>query len=531
MRHNTEAVKGGGTMLPTGVHDGGTVGDMIVTALTRHGQRTAFVTADAAYTYDDVSRQVRSASGILEALGLRPGETVAQISRNSPEQWFVMAAAYLRGFRSVTLHAAAGVDDQVFIINDADAQVVVVDPNFSEQVQALRTRCPSVRHWLFHGPRSAPASFWAEDESVAVGPLESRAEAGDIVRIGYTGGTTGQPKGVMLSSRSLLWQALLTSVEKDWPERPVIVISAPISHGAGGNIIPVLARGGTVIMLDRFSVDGVLDAVEEHRASVLHLVPTMLYALLDHPRTRKADLSSLKSIMYGASPASPTRIREAMAVFGPILCQGYGQTEAPSCITVLRQSDHDSDIPNRLSSCGLPYPGIQVRLLDEECQPVETGSMGEICVRGPLVMDGYLNQPELTAAAMQGGWLHTGDIAVQDELGYIYIVDRKKDVIISGGFNVYPNEIENVLATHPGVVEAAVIGVPHPKWGEAVKAIIVSSAAGDRLADELISLCKAKKGSVQAPKSVEFVAAIPRTAVGKPDKAALRKLYGEGQTN
>ena len=169
MRHNTEAVKGGGTMLPTGVHDGGTVGDMIVTALTRHGQRTAFVTADAAYTYDDVSRQVRSASGILEALGLRPGETVAQISRNSPEQWFVMAAAYLRGFRSVTLHAAAGVDDQVFIINDADAQVVVVDPNFSEQVQALRTRCPSVRHWLFHGPRSAPASFWAEDESVAVG--------------------------------------------------------------------------------------------------------------------------------------------------------------------------------------------------------------------------------------------------------------------------------------------------------------------------------------------------------------------------
>jgi fatty-acyl-CoA synthase len=255
----------------------------------------------------------------------------------------------------------------------------------------------------------------------------------------------------------------------------------------------------------------------------------MIYVLLDHPKFDQYDLSSLQTIFYGASAISPTRLAEGIRRMGPIFFQFYGQAECPMTITVLRKEDHDPDNLERLASCGRPVPWLHVALLDDDGNVVPHGEPGEICVRGPLNMKGYLGKPEQTAEAFEHGWLHTGDVARADDEGFLYIVDRKKDMIITGGFNVYPREVEDVISTHPAVSAVAVIGVPDERWGESVKAVVVRRPGESVEAEELISLVKDAKGSVQAPKSVDFIDAIPLSALGKPDKKALRAQYwGDG---
>jgi len=256
----------------------------------------------------------------------------------------------------------------------------------------------------------------------------------------------------------------------------------------------------------------------------------MVYVLLDHPGIAQADLSSLELIIYGASPMSPARLVEAMKRFGPVFMQLYGQSEAPNCITALHKHEHDPENrPERLASCGTPSGSSQVALLDDDGKEVRVGEVGEICVRGPLVMLGYWNKPEETEKAFRHGWLHTGDMARRDTDGFIYIVDRSKDLIITGGFNVFPREVEDVLTRHPAVAAAAVIGVPDEKWGEAVKAVVVLKAGETVAPEALIALVREHKGPVQAPKSVDFVDALPVTGLGKPDKKALRARYWSGQ--
>ena len=267
-----------------------------------------------------------------------------------------------------------------------------------------------------------------------------------------------------------------------------------------------------------------MQAIQEYRINCMLLVPTMIYALLDHPRFGEFDLSSLETVFYGASAISPARLREAIERIGPVFAQFYGQAEAPMCITYLRKADHDVDDLRRLASCGKPTPYIRLQLQDAEGNVVPDGEPGEICVQGPLVMDGY-RDPALTAEAFRGGWLHTGDVAVRDPDGFLRIVDRTKDMIVSGGFNIYPRELEDIIGEHPAVSQVAVIGVPHAKWGEAVTAIVVLKPGESVEADALTAPVAARKGSFQAPKSVIFVDAIPMTPVGKPDKKALRARY------
>jgi fatty-acyl-CoA synthase len=260
------------------------------------------------------------------------------------------------------------------------------------------------------------------------------------------------------------------------------------------------------------------------------LVPTMLYILMDHPKIDEYDLSSLETVYYGASAISPTRLKEAIEKFGPIFFQFFGQSECGMTISVLRKGEHDINNMDRLATCGRAVPWLNVKLLDDDLNEVPDGEPGEICVRGPLVMKGYWKKPEQTAEALAGGWLHTGDIAKKDAEGFLTIVDRKKDMIVSGGFNVFPREIEDVIGTHPAVGQVAVIGVPDDKWGEAVKAVVVLRPEQSVSEAELYELVKSRKGATHAPKSVDFVEAIPLSALGKPDKKALRAQYwGSGR--
>jgi fatty-acyl-CoA synthase len=271
-----------------------------------------------------------------------------------------------------------------------------------------------------------------------------------------------------------------------------------------------------------------MQAIQEYRINCMMLVPTMIYALLDHPRFQEFDLSSLETVFYGASAISPARLREAIQRIGPVFCQFYGQSESPMGLTLLRKADHDVNDMRRLASCGRPIPWVRLELLGADNLPVPDGEPGEICVQGPLVMDGYRDSPELTAEAFRGGWLHTGDVAVRDPGGFLRIVDRTKDMIVTGGFNVYPREIEDIIGEHPAVSQVAVIGVPHPKWGEAVKALVVLRPGSSADGDELSLLVSRRKGSFQAPKVVEFIDAIPQTPLGKPDKKVLRVKFGQG---
>jgi fatty-acyl-CoA synthase len=277
-----------------------------------------------------------------------------------------------------------------------------------------------------------------------------------------------------------------------------------------------------------FSPEGFFNMVERHRITCTMLVPVMLYFLLDSPRSGSADISSMETIFYGASPMNPARLKEGIERWGSIFYQFYGQSEAPMVVANMRRDEHDPAKPQRLSACGRPSPWIHLALLDSTGKEVPRGEPGEICVRGPLVMQGYKDMPAQTAEAFAGGWLHTGDVGKLDEDGFLYIVDRTRDMIVSGGFNVFPREVEDVLTGHPAVSQVVVIGVPDERWGEAVKAVVVLRPGfepGPALIQAMQDRVKVAKGAVQSPKTIDFVDAIPLTPVGKPDKKAVRALY------
>ena len=351
----------------------------------------------------------------------------------------------------------------------------------------------------------------------------------DEAWIVYTGGTTGRSKGVLRTHPSFTAMTGAVLADFEWPAENHSYLSvAPISHVGGTKLLPTLIRGGRVHFHHGFDADRILHDIEHERLSTTLLVPTMVYLLLDHPKLDQADLSSLEMLMYGASPMSPTRLMEGLERIGPKFCQLYGQSECYP-ISVLRKEDHDTARPDLFASCGHPCNSVEVALLDEDNQPVEPGSIGEICARGPQAMNEYWQRPEQNAETTAAGWLHTGDMAQADERGYLYIVDRKKDMIISGGFNIFPREVEDVLTADPAVAMAAVIGVPDEKWGEAVKAVIVPRAGQTVDETALVEAVKAKKGSIHAPKTVEIADSIPLTPIGKPDKKALREQYWSGR--
>lgn len=510
------------------LREGGTLADMLIDALRRFPDRIAFEEeAGATVSYRELGDLIGRGIAVFRRLGLSHGDAVVQLSGNSPGTFALMAAAYVMGLRSTTLNALGGIADHRFIVADARARLVVVDPALGERAADL-ARDATVR-FLAHGEGIAGVGdFWSLADGVAPAPLVVEAAASDVVRVAYTGGTTGRPKGVMLSHRSLVAQAVGTMIACRGLDEQRFLCAAPISHAAGALVVPVLAAGGTVILQQGFEPARFLRGVERHRATLTMLVPTMITALINHPDRHRTDLGSLARILYGAAPMAADRIRAAMSAFGPIMVQSYGQSEAPSTVLLLDRDDHRHSDPTVLGSAGRPYPGVGVVLLDDDDRPVPDGGIGELCVRGALVMDGYQGRPDQTAAALRNGWLHTGDLARRDPHGYYHLVDRKKDVIVTGGFNVYPAEVEAVIASCAGVAAVAVIGVPDDRWGEAVTAIVVPSAGMVPDVAALRAAVREAKGAVAAPKTIELRRALPLTPLGKVDKKALRMPFWSG---
>jgi acyl-CoA synthetase (AMP-forming)/AMP-acid ligase II len=319
-----------------------------------------------------------------------------------------------------------------------------------------------------------------------------------------------------------------------YDDPPVHLVVAPITHAAGLICLALMAYGATNVIMAMPNLDTILAYIEKFRVTTIFLPPTVIYMLLAHPKVRDYDYSSLKCFMYGAAPMSVDKLKEAIEVFGPVMAQGYGQTEAPITCTYLSARDHlvigDPEKEKRLRSCGRPTLLTPVEIMDDRGNLLGPDLTGEIVVRGNLVMKGYYKNPEQTKEVSAFGWHHTGDIGYKDEEGYVYLVDRKKDMIISGGFNIYPSEVEQAIMAHPAVQECAVIGVPDDKWGEAVKAVIEVKPGMQVAESELIAFCKERIGSVKAPKSVEIWDALPRSAIGKVLKKEVRKKFWEGRT-
>ncbi len=515
------------------LQQGLTYAGLMLRALARWGDRVAFSGYGGGYTYAQSLDLVGRYQAVMQGAGAVRGQRIALLNANRAEAWLAGIAAQALGLCATALHPLGAYEDQQFILEDGEIDFLFVDTeNYLEKGAQLAAATGRLRQVFTLGPADYGLDLRASAEAAGAVSAHLLAQPDDNAMLGYTGGTTGKSKGAMRRNHSYvaLFNAVLADFE--WPEDIVYLAVAPISHVGGTKIPPTLLRGGRVHMQHGFNPDAVLDAIESERISAVLMVPTMVNILLDHPKLDDADLSSLELLIYGAAPMSPTRLLEGLERIGPVFSQLYGQTEGYP-LTVLRKADHSKDNPELFAACGSPCASVQIALLDDDGQPVPGGDVGEICARGPQVMDSYWNRPEQTAETFAHGWLHTGDMAWADDRGYLYIVDRKKDMIITGGFNVFPREVEDVITTDPAVAMAAVIGVPDDKWGEAVKAVVVprpnARIDADALIQRLIQRVRDAKGAVQAPKSVDIVAEIPLTPLGKPDKKALRETYWAGR--
>ncbi|MGO1764333.1 MAG: AMP-binding protein [Brevibacterium yomogidense] len=521
-----------------------TMGELLYSAFTRFDRRTAFVDGDRTLTYAQSAARVQAIRDSLRAAGAKPGDYGALLGSSRPETFFSTSAIYLEGLRVSPLHPENGIRDHRQSLELSQVQYLLYEQGrFDDMARELAETVPglTVIPVEILDPASqaqgaeAVSGFSVLDRPVRVDP-ESDAS------LGFSGGTTGTPKGIVRSHRTMVTNALFTVIDWEWPADNRFLVTTPMSHASGAMALPILLQGGSMVMLDKFSPQAFVDAVAEHGISSTFLVPTMIYRLLDLPQEQLDRLSSLETVVYGASLMDPSRMQEALTRIGQVFLQLYGQSEAPNLITVLRREDHDPTVPGRLASAGRATSCADLTIRDDEDREVPIGEVGEVCVSGPIVMTGYWQNPELTAETLRDGRLHTGDLGRLDEHGFLSIVGRKKDMIITGGLNVYPAEVEARMLEHPAVAQACVVGIPDADWGERVVAAVVlrdepaapddtaaEVPAGDRgsaaadLGEEIRAFVREEKGSVQTPKDVMFVESVPVTKIGKPDKKAMQE--------
>ena len=470
------------------------------------------------------ARVAGAAAGLREGFGLSPGDRVAIVMRNRPEYLEALFAIWHAGLGAVPVNARLHRDEIAHILGDSGSAVVVTDEEHADDVESLVGAVDALQAAV-----PAPGPQWDRLTASAPGPLVDRAPA-DAAWLVYTSGTTGRPKGATLTHRNLLMASLsyFADIDQVLPT-DCMLHAAPLSHGSGLYGLPHVARGALSVIPHSGGVDGgeIAALLGRWRGMSMFAAPTMVKRLAGDPAVAGADLSHLKTIVYGGAPMYLADLEQALGVFGPRLAQIYGQGETPMTITGLSKADHaERDHPRwreRMQSVGFPRTDVEVRVVDETDRELRAGEVGEVVVRGDVVMAGYWNQPDATAETLRGGWLHTGDVGSFDADGFLTLLDRSKDLIISGGMNIYPREVEEVLLRHPGVRAAAVVGRPHPEWGEAVVAFVVADDGGAPTPEDLDRICLQTIARYKRPKEYCFVDALPTNNYGKILKRELRE--------
>ncbi len=495
------------------------------------GQGLATLDGERRQTWREFENKIARFAGGLQKLGVGDNDCVAMLALNSDRYFEFMFATPWAGAIFQPINTRLAGPEVIYWLNDSNAKVLIIDSNFVGLVQQIRAELKHVQHVVFIDDGDAPADSLSYAALIDVEPVaDARRSNDDIAGLFYTGGTTGRSKGVMLSHRNLVINTLQSLALLDCQEGDRILHVAPMFHIADAIVcLTSAATAGTNFFQPSFVPTATIAGIQANSIQRMLLVPTMINMLVNAPDTAHYQLGSLRSVMYGASPMPEPVIRKAMEVLPTTrFFQAYGQTEASPVITVLSPDRHtfEGELAGKMKSAGQPVPLIDLAIFDENNQPVAHGVVGEVCMRGPNVMMGYRNMAEQTSKTIVDGWLHTGDGGYIDEDGFLFIVDRVKDMIISGGENVYSAEVENALYQHPAVNQCAVIGIPHETWGEQVHGIVVLHASATANEAELIAHCKRLIAGFKCPRSIAFRdQPLPLSGAGKILKTELRKPY------
>ncbi|WP_329002446.1 AMP-binding protein [Kribbella sp. NBC_00709] len=508
------------------------------------GPDAACLTTDGVtLSYAEVQQLSYRIAGALAAVGVQPGGKVAILSANDPVAFSCVFGISRAGAIWCPINPRNEAAENRELLDQFDCEVLIYQAGFTPLVDRIRDSLPKVHTFVCldeeptdSGPDPHPSGRrivgWDAFCGGASQPAPDLTDPDDLAMIVGTGGTTGRPKGVMLGNANLETMTALTLIGYPFGERPVYLALAPLTHAAGVLCFPVLASGGEIVIMRAPDVHAFLELIPRHGVTHTFLPPTLIYMVLAAPELDSTDLSSLRCFWYGAAPMSVARLEEALQRIGPVMAQLFGQTEAPMMISILPPAAHFDASGNiarsRLSSAGRPSPLVTVAIMSPDGGLLPSGERGEIVVRGSLVMRGYYRNPDATAAAAAYGWHHTGDIGYLDDDSYLYIVDRAKDMIITGGFNVYSTEVEQALMAHTDVQDCAVVGQPDEKWGERVVAVVQLQPGSLVGPEELIAFAKARIGSVKAPKQVLVWHDLPRSKVGKVVKPEIKARLATG---
>jgi len=514
------------------------IGKLLTKTARMFPEKPGIVYGPKKLTYGQFNARVNRLSNALKHLGLRQGDTVALLQYNYPETLESLFACFKAGLGAVPINWRLHPNEFSFIIDHSEAKALILSPEFNEPIVKIRERIPKIRHLITLS--GAEGELKDYEELIAKGSdrfSDATVDPDDLAWIFYTSGTTGQPKGAVLTHRNLLAMTMnfYADICPGFGPDDAILHAAPLSHGSGLYALPNVGKGAANIILasKSFDPDLIFHSIQNHRVTNMFAAPTMIKLMIESPAVDRYDHTSMKSLNYGGAPMLVEDLKEAMSKLGRCLVQLYGQAESPMTITYLPHCDHVLDGPpdqmKRLASAGFARTDVEVRIFDSKDRELPSGEMGEIVTQSDLVMKGYWRNHEATKETLRNGWLHTGDMGFMDEKGYLFILDRSKDMIISGGENIYPREIEEVLIQHPAVREVAVIGVPDPKWGEAVKAV-VSLVKGETVTEgALIEFCRDHIASYKKPRSVDFVDDLPKNNYGKILKRELRSGYWAGR--
>lgn len=509
--------------------DFGSLADILRRNAAHFSDVPAVLFEGKARSHRDLLSRARCIGSALAQRGIGPGDRVAILSHNAMEFTEIYAATELAGLVAVPLNHRLAQPEIGRILLDAEPALLFYQSGFADMVDELKPALGSIRHFV----RIAENEGDAEDYSTLVkqgDPAweEPRFASGEIAHLLYTSGTTGRPKGCLQSHRSSAFAAnnISAVMQSDCHDRGLLVM--PICH-AGGKRFQMAThwQAGSLYMLRAFDTEKVLRTIAEEKITILHLAPTMIQMLLEYPGSADYDLGSVKTAVYGAAPMPLPLLRRGIERFGQIFVQMYGQTEGDGLVLAkgFHQTTGEKESVRRLTSIGHPTPGVELRVADEDDNPVPDGTAGEMLLRSPTVMEGYWRDAQASEQTLRGGWLHTGDIVVRDPDGFIHLVDRKKDLIISGGLNISSREVEDALMAHPDVLEASAIGVPDDKWGEAVLALIVLRPGAAFDAAALTALCRQHIAGYKVPKAIRAVTELPRLPTGKINKVELRKRH------